>query len=110
MPINLHSIDGQNKLRGRISKNVAKIATNWLKMSRAAAFGQSLGGHNLVIFYIYKVFSVHVLYALSNRWVLRCILKVGRVLHSFNDDDKPFHSLGAYLWNALSPKDEFTGG
>ena len=51
MPINLHSIDGQNKPGGRISKNVAKIATNWLKMSRAAAFGQSLGGHNLVIFY-----------------------------------------------------------
>jgi hypothetical protein len=27
MPINLHINDGQNKLGGRISKNVAKIAT-----------------------------------------------------------------------------------
>ena len=30
---------------------MAKIATNWLKMSRVATFGQSLGGHNLVIFH-----------------------------------------------------------
>ena len=51
MPINIHSNDGQKKLGGRISKNVAKIATNWLKFSRAATFGQSLDGHNLVIFY-----------------------------------------------------------
>ena len=51
MPINLYSSDGHNKLGGRISKNVAKTATNWLKISRAATFGQSLGGHNLVIFY-----------------------------------------------------------
>ena len=50
MPINLHSTEGQNKLRGRISKNVAKIATNWFKISRTATFGPSLGGHNLVIF------------------------------------------------------------
>ena len=38
MPINIHSNDGQKKLGGRISKNVAKIATNWLKFSRAATF------------------------------------------------------------------------
>ena len=38
---------GHNKLGGHISKNVAKIATNWLKISRAATFGQSLGGHFL---------------------------------------------------------------
>ena len=38
MPINLHSTEVQNKLGGSISKNVAKIATNWLKISRAATF------------------------------------------------------------------------
>ena len=27
------------------------MATNWPKISRAATFGQSLGGHNLVIFH-----------------------------------------------------------
>ena len=51
MPINLHGTEVQNKLGGSISKNVAKIATNWLKISRAATFCPSLGGHNLVIFY-----------------------------------------------------------
>ena len=51
MPINLYSNNEHNKLRGHISKNVAKIATNWLKISHAATFGQSLGGHNLTIFY-----------------------------------------------------------
>ena len=30
---------------------MAKIATNWLKISRAATFGHSLGGHNLAIFH-----------------------------------------------------------
>ena len=49
MPANLYSNEGHNKLGGRISKNVAKIATNWLKINRAATFGQSLGGHNLAI-------------------------------------------------------------
>ena len=48
---NLYSHKGHNKLGGHISKNVAKIATNWLKISRAATFGQSLGGHNLAISY-----------------------------------------------------------
>ena len=48
---NLYSNKGHNKLGGHISKNVAKIATNWLKISRASTFGQSLGGHNLAIFY-----------------------------------------------------------
>ena len=51
LPITLHSYDGQNKYYVSIFKNVAKIATNWLKMSRAATFGHSLGGHNLVIFH-----------------------------------------------------------
>ena len=51
LPITLHSYDGQNKYQVSIFKNVAKIATNWLKMSRAATFGQSLSGHNLVIFH-----------------------------------------------------------
>ena len=50
MPNNLQSNNGHNKLRAHISKNVAKIATNCLKSSRAATFGQSLGGHNLAIF------------------------------------------------------------
>ena len=36
MPHNLYSNDGHNKLRGHISKNVAKITTNCLKISRAA--------------------------------------------------------------------------
>ena len=50
MPLNLHSTDWQKKLGGHISKNVAKFATNWLKISCAATFGPSLAGHNLVIF------------------------------------------------------------
>ena len=48
---NLYGKKGHNKLGGHISKNVAKIATNWLKISSTATFGQSLGGHNLAIFY-----------------------------------------------------------
>ena len=44
MPINLHSTEKQNKLGGRISKNVAKISTNWLKL----AMRPSLARHNLV--------------------------------------------------------------
>ena len=51
MPNNHYSNNGHNKLRGHISKNVAKIATNCLKISCAVTFGQSLGGHNLAIFY-----------------------------------------------------------
>ena len=57
MPVNLYSTEGQNKLGGHISKNVAKIATNWLKISRAATFGPFLGGHNLVIFIRFDVIS-----------------------------------------------------
>ena len=51
MPINLYSNHGHNNVGGHISKNVAKIANNCFKISRAATFGQSLGGHNLAIFY-----------------------------------------------------------
>ena len=49
MPFNLYSNNGHNKVGGHISKNVAKIANNWFKISRAATFGQSLGGNNLAI-------------------------------------------------------------
>ena len=49
LPITLDRIDGQNKLEGCISKNMAKMAKKWLKISRAATFGQSWDGHNLVI-------------------------------------------------------------
>ena len=45
MPLNLYINNGHDKLGGHISKNVAKIATNWLKISRAATFG------HLAIFY-----------------------------------------------------------
>ena len=67
MPINIHSNDGQNKLGGLISKNVAKIATNWLKISRAAAFGQSLGVHNLVIVYPILTFDHTKMISSSSR-------------------------------------------
>ena len=36
---------------------MAKIATNWLKISCAATFGPSLGGHKLVIFYPFLTFD-----------------------------------------------------
>ena len=49
LPITLDRNDGQNKLEGCISKNMAKMAKKWLKISRAATFGQSWDGHNLVI-------------------------------------------------------------
>ena len=48
---NIYCNKWHNKLGGHISKKVDKIATNWLKISRTATFGQSLGGHNLAIFY-----------------------------------------------------------
>ena len=51
LPTTLDRNDGQNKLEVCISKNMAKMANKWLKISRAATFGQSLGGHNLVIFH-----------------------------------------------------------
>ena len=46
MPINLYSINWHNKVEGHILKNVAKIANNWFKISRAATFY-----HNLAIFF-----------------------------------------------------------
>ena len=49
LPITLDRNDGQNKLEGCISKNMAKMAKKWHKISRAATFGQSWDGHNLVI-------------------------------------------------------------
>ena len=51
LPIILTSYDGQTKLKPCNSKNVANMPINWPKISRAATFGQSLGGHNFVIFH-----------------------------------------------------------
>ena len=51
LPITLDRNDGQNKLEGCISKNMAEMAKKWQKISRAATFGQSWDGHNLVIFH-----------------------------------------------------------
>ena len=39
LPITLDSNDGKNELYLCISKNVAKVATKWLKISHAANFG-----------------------------------------------------------------------
>ena len=51
LKIGLHTTldinDGQNKLEVYISKN---MANKWLKISSAATFGQSLSGHNSIIF------------------------------------------------------------
>ena len=55
LKIGLHTTldrnDGQNKLEVYISKNMARMANKWLKISSAATFGQSLSGHNSTIFY-----------------------------------------------------------
>ena len=39
LPTTLDRNDGQNKLEVCISKNMAKMANKWLKISRAATFG-----------------------------------------------------------------------
>ena len=41
LSIALDRNDGQNKLEDCISKNMAKMAKKWLKISRAATFGQT---------------------------------------------------------------------
>ena len=46
LPITLDRNDGQNKLEGCISKNVARMAKKWHKISREDTFGQSWDGHN----------------------------------------------------------------
>ena len=51
LPTTIDGNDGQNKLEVCISKNMAKMANKRLKISRAATFGHSLGGHNLFIFH-----------------------------------------------------------
>ena len=39
LPITFDSNDGQNEMSLCILKNLAKVATKWLKISRAATFG-----------------------------------------------------------------------
>ena len=69
MPINLYSIKGHNKVEGHISKNVAKIANNWFEISRADTFYQSLGGHNLAIFYPILTFDhTKIIFLISFRF------------------------------------------
>ena len=66
LPITLDRNDGQNKLEGCISKNMAK---KWHKISRAATFGQSWNGHDVVILHPIWTFNPTIYHARA--WLSR---------------------------------------